>query len=1750
MTLFRRKTLAVLFVLLVITAILPLKALAETAEEDLKDMASEDPVPKEVIDANPEIELQEKASEGDATDADDDFGTVKLNNLTAENDPEIGLEYAENAIVSDDQGEKTDNENTEESIEATQSSERSSEEKEELLKQQKTRKETADTDTNEEEKEASTGTGSDPVPVEEDEQEHVPGGDDTDEREDTDAGRAQIQDRETGPVSENRDDPAEAEKAEQKDVGESVFRFDLILRDIRDGITVYRNGEKVLGIFGNNSPGTGSYYIAGPERPEVLKADNDSITRITMEAAEGDVFRIETARPLYASISFTCNGTSEVFDTGDRCSKEIVIYGNTELMLDGDYSGSEGFFSVKDPSKGGKTAGLRSSSDAPVMPDSMWFWLGDCYDDYSSTAMINGHTGVYFFEPEGAPDGLYVAATCGNTYKHMESGTHWKVARIAESAAREYLDWGSGCCTERAQRALAWLTHHGQTEYDWRVHNEGTGRMADGRISIDSQLEAYTITFLASWVLTNDGRSGDYGTVHASDGAAALDNMLGSAFSTGLPYSTKHAIDEMVEWALEFADRYTDPDADIDEYKETYIYSDGYGDHQPLLVGAYRGHAFGEVSVKKESSASDITDGNAMYSFEGTEFTVKDSSGNVVGTLTADAAGETDKLTLQAGTYTVTETKAGEGYKLNTMPQIVEVKAYENNVVNFLNDPLFDPAGLHIAKWDSTYDRFVPQGAGTFQGARYRLDYYDNEDWNGDPKASWVFESDVNGAIYYLPKYKVDGPDLYEHNGAYILPLGSVKITEIQAPEGYLMSTEELKAVIVQNGEGARFTWTEETQGLIKAFSDGTGIPETPIRSSLVIGKTDYVTGQNIPQGDASLAGAEFTIFADEDMEIDGVPYAKGDAVLTIVTGEDGIARTADRALPYGSYTVKETKAPEGYLLNDDSISFRIETDGQVIDLTDTDSRIREELIYGGAVFRKVDSSTGGEPQGCGTLQGAEITVFNESERSVWADGKEIGTGEAVCVLTTDEKGYASTDGFILPYGTYSARETKPSEGYELNEEWNPVFSIRENGVTVDLTGGSSVLPEKLIRGDLSLIKLDVDGAPMANIPFMICALDRDGSVMERHVIISDENGKIDTSSSSRLHSHKTNSLDGFTDGAVFYYDDMLDPAVGVWFGEGETDDGHGALPYGPYRIYELQCGTTRDMQMNLLQTGIETVDSEHRSIHFGAIVDLSVELESDVCCAETGFSVIPQAEEVNVRDTVIYRNLSKGRRYTLETRFVLKDDIMTELGSCSTEFIPEGGLYGKNTSSGTVTSEAVIDTSTCPGHMVVAFGRLYEWIGDSKVLIACHEDPDDVRQQLRIPGISTQARDNRTGDNAGTVSEDAGIIDTVTYMNLKKGETFRLAASLADPLTGEIITGPDGKPCTAEKIFTCGAEQGAIEMPEIKTDTRLLAGGSAVVLERLYMEHDGKEILMAYHEELNDSGQTVSYPSVRTIAYGRDTGDHTAPSVERTVIEDKVNLKGLVPGLGYEVKGTLMLKSTGKPVAINGKKIVSSTVFTADSSETEIVMEFVFDGRKLAGETVVIFEELFHNGTEIASHEDIDDEDQSVNIIGIKTFAKDRKTGGKEMILDSAVVISDTIRYMNLTPGRTYTLKGTVISASDGCAVAQNGEFISSGLEFIPEEPDGEVEMIFVLDTNKLQGEKLVVFEKLYTGSSSDNQNGDTEPIATHEDINDEGQTVYVPEAPEEVPDTDGDPHLGSAALMMAASGAGLLWIMMRRRF
>ena len=2132
--------------------------------------------------------------------------------------------------------------------------------------------------------------------------------------------------------TEDGDGESDPSEPEEKEIPE-ICAVTLVLGDIRDDIKVFLNGERIAWIYGNPSPRDGSYFIAREKGPEELKTEADGTTRVTFEAAKGDEIRIETLRPDYASVRFTNALVIREYDTDKYCNFTAEIESETYILMDADYSKSAGWYGI--PVQ--KRAMLRSDPDSPVLPDSIYVVLEDKYDDYSGSAMINGHTGVWYFDPED-PSGLYVSAACGNTSKKMVTGTHYKVARISEEAAREYLDYGDGCCSPRTQRALAWVTHHGQTEYDWRAANEGTGKMGDGKIAVSSHLEAYTITFLASWVLTNDGREGAYGTVNSEDGAVALDAMFGSEFSTGLPASTKNAIDRMVAMGFAFSDKHTDgDDSQIDEYMETFIYSDGDAVHQPLLIGAYRGHSHGYLTVKKVSAVPTVTDGNGCYSLAGTVFRVTDENGAEVGALTSDEKGNTDTLELESGTYTVTEVSTGNGYIRNVTANTVEIVSYETTETSFQNEAVFDPAGMHLAKWDKEADSFVPQGAGSFSGAEYRIDYYDNYSWSGQPERSWVFRTDEAGTLKYLPSYKVSGDDMYEVMGAYVFPLGSIKITETKAPAGYLMSTDALYATIERNGDRARFSWTTETLGLIKAFQDGTGVPEkairggikirkadaetglsvpqgnarldsavytvyaaeaviidgkqyvkgdavltmvtdtegiastadralsygsyyiretkapvgylldesskpfriesdcvmvdltgsenvsleAPVKGGVMIGKadsdtglsrpqgeaklsgaeftvyaseamqidgkqyrageavltvftdaegiaktaaralpygnyfiketkapegylinetvrefsiesdgtmedlstgsnqikekvikggvairkadavtgqpvpsgegalagaeytvyaakemyigekkysagdavltlvtdkegkaetaagalpygnyyiretkapegyladdarkdfriaedgvvvdltgdvdafrdvpvmggvsvrkTDAVTDKSEPQGDAKLSGAEFTVYAAADMSIEGKKYSAGDAVLTIVTGEDAIAKTDSKALPYGHYYIKETKAPEGYLINEERKDFFIEEDGVVIDFTSDEDAVAETSIRGGARFRKVDRETGGGPQGCGALEGAEITIYNASERYVYVNGEETAPGELVCVIITGADGYAETEDMILPYGTYTAKETRPSEGYFLREDWSVTFSIREDGETADLTAEDDILREQVIRGDLTLLKLDVDGKPMANIPFMIEALDKKGNVTERHVMVTDDKGRLDTA--SRRNTNSTNSLDEYTDGAVFGDSTKLDPSAGVWFGAGEPDDSLGALPYGPYRVYELQTEETGTMRINLLESGIEVLDSDHLLIDLGAMVDLSVMLESDALCADTGLDIVPAADEAHVTDTVRYRNLTAGRRYTLETRFVLQSDILTEVGKTETDFVPDTGEFGKTTSSGYVTAYVVIDTTELAGQTLVAFDRLYEYVDGKKVLIASHEDTDDVRQQLRIPAIATTAKDTDTGDHVGKVSDSSGIEDTVFFTNLKKGEMFRLSAVLADPATGELLKDSSGSILGTDMYFICSEEEGEITMPEIRIDSRGPEGGSATVQEKLYLVKEGEEILMAAHEDLGDKEQTVTYPQIRTSAVGKDTGDHTAPVSEKTVIEDTIILKGLVPGNEYTLKGRLVYKedfvdglwcchrageeivirtysfladseeteivlsfeidsvllegtgvvvfedlihngvavashadladesqsvyfpsvitwasdvksgtqfvSKGKETVLrdivqlrgllpgrsyvvrgqlvnrySGKPMISdyrSGVFTAEESEMDVIVDmvmdtteincfsgvmfeslylvkedgtevllsshedifdedqalylpgisttatdamsgtheaqgrekttiideviycdlmpleeytiegvlmnaytgepvladgkpvtasvkicpeypdgsvfltFLFDARELTGQKAVVFEKLYWKDRIIASHQDLEDDQQTVSIIDIGTYAKDPDTNTKYLGLDTAVRVLDTVKYTGLTPGKTYTLRGSLLY-DDGSVVAQYGEPVTSETEFVPESPDGEAQVEFVLDTLTLPGQRLVVYEKLFAGTSAQNPKGDTSPIAVHEDLNDEDQTVYVPQLPEE-PVNTGDRSCAPDVAIAMASGAGIYWVM-----
>lgn len=136
-------------------------------------------------------------------------------------------------------------------------------------------------------------------------------------------------------------------------------------------------------------------------------------------------------------------------------------------------------------------------------------------------------------------------------------------------------------------------------------------------------------------------------------------------------------------------------------------------------------------------------------------------------------------------------------------------------------------------------------------------------------------------------------------------------------------------------------------------------------------------------------------------------------------------------------------------------------------------------------------------------------------------------------------------------------------------------------------------------------------------------------------------------------------------------------------------------------------------------------------------------------------------------------------------------------------------------------------------------------------------------------------------------------------------------------------------------------------------------------------------------HEDINDTDQSIYFPNIGTTATDKADGDHSITAAKQVTIVDKVEYKNLAPGEKHHVKGTLMDKATGKALMVNGKEVTAEAEFTPDKSEGSVNVEFTFNAKNLGGKDLVVFEKMYDaNGNEVANHEDINDEGQTVKIV------------------------------------------------------------------------------------------------------------------------------------------------------------------------
>ena len=498
----------------------------------------------------------------------------------------------------------------------------------------------------------------------------------------------------------------------------------------------------------------------------------------------------------------------------------------------------------------------------------------------------------------------------------------------------------------------------------------------------------------------------------------------------------------------------------------------------------------------------------------------------------------------------------------------------------------------------------------------------------------------------------------------------------------------------------------------------------------------------------------------------------------------------------------------------------------------------------------------------------------------------------------------------------------------------------------------------------------------------------------------------------------------------------------------------------------------------------------------------------------DTKDHVTEAKKDVTIVDTVSYEGLEVGREYTVKGvlmnkatgKAILVDDKEV---TAETTFVPE-------TTDGTVDVTFVFDGSALEDTLLVAFETLYT----EEKEVGIHAEIEDDAQTVYLPKIRTNAKDGITDIDHTEALEKATIIDTVSYSSLLPGKEYTVSGTLMNKKTGEAVL-IDGKPITASTTFTAEKAEGSVDIV-FEFDASAIAGTTVVAFES--MEYKGIEV--AVHADIEDENQTVYIPDVHTTATATDTEDHVTGANEEVTITDEVALTGLKVGNEYTVKGVLMDRNTGAEIQVGGESITDEKTFTAETADMTVTLTYTLDASKLAGTTTVVFETLYtavteEMGVEVGRHHDIDDEGQTVYIPEIHTTATDQKTGINHTESEEQSTIVDTVLYSHLLPGKEYTVKGTLMNKETGEAILINGEEVTAETTFTAEKSEGSVDVIFTFDASAIAPTTVVAFEHLeYKGID----------IAVHADIEDEDQTVYIPEIGTTALGQDTEDHIEKA--------------------
>lgn len=669
--------------------------------------------------------------------------------------------------------------------------------------------------------------------------------------------------------------------------------------------------------------------------------------------------------------------------------------------------------------------------------------------------------------------------------------------------------------------------------------------------------------------------------------------------------------------------------------------------------------------------------------------------------------------------------------------------------------------------------------------------------------------------------------------------------------------------------------------------------------------------------------GAEFQVYLKSSGSYAKAKESERD---NLICDEYGFAETKE--LPYGTYTVHQTKGWNGteFIADFDVfISENNKTYKYLINNASLESYVK---------IVKLDSETGKQIP----YAGAGLQIYDP-------DGNKVTMKYTYPTVTEIETFYTNSEGYLitpetLPYGKgYSVVEVQAPYGYTLDS--TPVsFDItaentsEENGVTI-------VKTEKKNTPQKGTITVEKTGEIFSNVTAV------GGGY-------TDENGNDVALPTIYQPEYSVNGLSG----AVFetYADEDI-----------TTPDGTVRAKKGEL-VATLKTNSKGTATSKLLYLGkyrvVETVAP------YGTVINPephTVEL-----------TYLGQNEKVNNTSTSFTNDRQKTE---INLTKILEQDEKFNIGNNNEIFNVSFGLYADEdlkASNGTVIPKnGLLEIITCDEKGKATFttdlpiGKYYvkEISTDNHYILSDKKYPvvfEYAGQDTATVHISVN--DGEPIENEIIYGTIKGLkIDRETGENIT-GALFGLFSNNETEFTEKtaILTAESNE----EGIFTFeNVPYGEYIVRELKPATGYLPNGESYPVTI----SENKEVveITVLNEKIPELKTTATIDGKKEFTVN---GDIT--------IDDVVSYKHLTAGKEYTIKGVLMDKSTGKQFLVDGKEVCSEVTFTPETADGEVTVSFTFDGSVITKETeIVVFETLYREGTEIAVHADIEDENQTVTI-------------------------------------------------------------------------------------------------------------------------------------------------------------------------